>query len=82
MRSYGQGEGVEEAWVELPPRDPDGFRYHGVQVNMERLIRAHPRIGAQFGALFLEVMFGDGALEYEERELVAAVTAAAQDCVY
>src|SRR5947208_3292858 len=69
---------MDEAWVELPPRDPDGFRYHGVQVNMERLIRAHPRIGAQFGALFLEVMFGDGALEYEERELVAAVTAAAR----
>ena len=73
---------VPDAWVELPEQDPNGFRYHGVQTNMGRLIFAHPRIGAQFGALFLEIMFADGALEYEERELIAAVTAAAQDCVY
>lgn len=74
--------GVPEAWVELPPRDEAGFHYHGVIPNMGRLIAAHPRVGPMFGALFVETMFGDGVLEYEERELVAAVTAAAQDCVY
>lgn len=72
---------VPEAWVELAPSDAD-FRYHGITPRMVRLIGAHPRIGAPFGALFLEMMFGAGVLEYEERELVAAVTAAAQDCVY
>ena len=71
-----------DAWVELPPPDESGFRYHGVITNMARLIGAHPRIGARFGALFLETMFGEGVLAYEERELVAAVAAAAQDCVY
>lgn len=73
---------VSDAWVELPPRDEAGFRYHGVVPNMGRLIAAHPRIGPRFAALFFETMFGDGVLEYEERELCAAVAAAAQDCVY
>jgi hypothetical protein len=73
---------VPEAWVALPPRDEEGFRYHGVIPNMARLASAHPRIGSKFGALFVEAMFGEGVLAYEERELVAAVTAAAQDCVY
>ena len=71
----------DEAWVELPPSD-EGFRYHGVDTNMARLMAAHQRIGAHFGGLFLETMFGEGVLAYEERELVAGVTAAAQDCVY
>lgn len=71
-----------DAWIELPPRDESGFRYHGVIANMGRLIAAHPRIGARFGELFVETMFGDGVLAYEERELVAAVTSAAQACVY
>jgi hypothetical protein len=71
----------DDAWIELPPPDA-GLRYHGVDTNMARLAAAHPRIGAPFGALFLETMFGEGVLAYEERELVAAVTAAAQDCFY
>ena len=54
------------------------FRHHQMPGITSQLLSAQLR----FGALFLEVMFGDGALEYEERELVAAVTAAAQDCVY
>ncbi len=74
------GEG--DAWIELPPRNESGFRYHGVVTNMGRLIAAHPRIGARLGALFVETMFADGVLAYEERELVAAVAAGAQDCVY
>ena len=71
----------DDAWIELPPANAD-LRYHGVDTNMSRLIAAHPRIGERFGALFLETMFGEGVLAYEERELVAGVTAAAQDCVY
>jgi hypothetical protein len=71
----------DDAWIELPPANA-GLRYHGVDTNMSRLIAAHPRIGERFGALFLETMFGEGVLAYEERELVAGVTAAAQDCVY
>jgi hypothetical protein len=73
---------VPEAWVALPPRRPDGFGYHGFVPGMSRLLAAHPRIGDRFAALFLETMFGDGILEYPERELVAAVSAAAQDCTY
>ncbi len=72
----------DDAWIELPPANAD-LRYHGVDTNMSRLIAAHPRIGERFAALFLETMFGEGGvLAYEERELVAGVTAAAQDCVY
>ena len=71
----------EDAWIELPPSDPVST-YHGVETNMARLIAAHPRIGPRFGAMFIETMFGDGVLAYEERELIAGVTAAAQDCVY
>ena len=71
----------DAAWVELPPPD-EGFRYHGVDTNMARLAAAHQRIGALFGALFVETMFGEGVLAYEERELVAGVASAAQDCFY
>jgi hypothetical protein len=71
----------DDAWIELPPANAD-LRYHGVDTNMSRLIAAHPRIGERFAALFLETMFGEGVLAYEERELVAGVTAAAQDCFY
>ena len=60
----------DNAWIELPPANAE-LRYHGVDTNMSRLIAAHPRIGERFGALFLETMFGEGVLAYEERELVA-----------
>ncbi len=49
---------------------------------MGRLIGAHPGIAPFFGALFMRLMFGPGALERREREMVAAVAAAAQDCRY
>ncbi len=50
---------------------------------MARLIMAHARIGAKFGALFSEVMFSEeGTLDRREREMVAAVAAAGQDCHY
>jgi hypothetical protein len=49
---------------------------------MVRLVAAHPQIGARFGGLFAQVMFDPGALSRGEREMVAAVASAAQDCFY
>ena len=49
---------------------------------MTRLILAHPRIGRAFAALFAQIMFAPGHLERREREMIAAVAAAAQDCRY
>jgi alkylhydroperoxidase/carboxymuconolactone decarboxylase family protein YurZ len=77
-----------EAFIELPSREEiapqtKGHPYDfGFVANMGRLIRAHPRIGARFGALFAEIMFVPGALDRREREMIAAVAAAAQDCHY
>lgn len=49
---------------------------------MGRLILAHREIGLPFVMLFSRVMFAPGALTRAEREAIAAVTAAAQDCFY
>ena len=43
---------------------------------------AHQGIAPFFGALFGRIMFEPGALTRREREMVAAVAAAAQDCHY
>jgi len=77
-----------DAFIELPSREsfagqPAGGYNFGFVANMGRLLRAHPRIGPRFIALFGEVMFSPaGALDRREREMVAAVAAAAQDCHY
>ena len=49
---------------------------------MTRLIMAHDRIAPLFGALFFQIMFAPGSLDRREREMVAAVASAAQDCHY
>ena len=49
---------------------------------MVRLIGAHERIAPFFGALFQQIMFAPGSLERREREMIAAVASAAQDCRY
>jgi hypothetical protein len=54
----------------------------GFTPNMSRLLLAHDEIGPRFRALFAQVMFKPGALSRAERELVAGVAAAAQDCFY
>ncbi len=54
----------------------------GVIARMARLLMAHPLIGPAFRQLSAAVLFGPGALSRAEREMVAAVAAAAQDCVY
>ncbi len=62
-----------------PKDSPYNFGYRS---EMGPLLSAHPRIGPAFWALFSEIMFTPGALTRAEREMVAAVAAAAQDCHY
>ena len=77
-----------EAWVKLVPEDEvrEIFADHPYSLGfipaMGRLISTHDAIGPYFGALFAQIMFAPGVLRRAEREMVAAVTAAAQDCHY
>lgn len=77
------------AWVKTPPEEAirayfgKGHPYDfGFVPAMSMLMAAHMRIAPFFGGLFRELMFGEGSLSRREREMVAAVTAAAQDCHY
>jgi alkylhydroperoxidase/carboxymuconolactone decarboxylase family protein YurZ len=71
--------------AELRARTPAGspspydFGFIG---DMSRLLAAHPRIGPAMQRAFAEIMFAPGALARAEREMVAAVASAAQDCEY
>jgi alkylhydroperoxidase/carboxymuconolactone decarboxylase family protein YurZ len=85
----GTSDNDRAAWIAMPSeaemraRGSSGGAYDfGFVPNMGRLIAAHPTIGPAFGALFGTIMFAPGALNRRERELVAAVAAAAQDCFY
>ena len=78
-----------QAWVALADADfarqvMAGSPYDfGFAPGMTRLIMAHGRIAAAFGQLFSEVMFSpDGVHTRAEREMVAGVASAAQDCFY
>lgn len=85
-------ESAREAWVAIPTEEelrasmPPGARAgnydFGYLPAMGRLQARHKAIGPMFGALYREVMFGPGELDRQEREMVAAVAAAAQDCRY
>jgi len=55
---------------------------YGFVGEMSVLMNAHPLIGPALAELFMPVMFAPGALARPEREMVAAVAAAAQDCHY
>ena len=78
------------AWVDTPSEEiirqyiGKGHPYDfGFQPGMSMLIASHMRIAPFFGQLFLEIMFSEsGALDRREREMVAAVSSAAQDCHY
>lgn len=79
------------AWVALPSeaevraRLPPGAKPNydfGFLPVMARLSAAHERISRAFGPLFREIMIEPGDLSRPEREMVAAVAAAAQDCHY
>jgi alkylhydroperoxidase/carboxymuconolactone decarboxylase family protein YurZ len=79
------------AWVDTPTdeeirarmqpgaRNPYDF---GFVPHMRRLLMAHEVLGPAFTDLFRQVMFGPGSLDRREREMVACVAAAAQDCHY
>ena len=83
---------VREAWVAIPSeaelraRMPPGRVYpydFGFLPAMERLLRTHPRIGRAFLKLMNEIMWtSEGHLNRREREMIAAVASAAQDCHY
>jgi alkylhydroperoxidase/carboxymuconolactone decarboxylase family protein YurZ len=61
------------------PPSPYDFGFIG---DMSRLLSAHGRIGPAMQKAFAEIMFAPGALSRAEREMVAAVASAAQDCEY
>ncbi|HVT57204.1 MAG TPA: carboxymuconolactone decarboxylase family protein [Thermoanaerobaculia bacterium] len=61
------------------PRNPYDFGFLG---DMSRLLAAHERIGSAMRRAFYEIMFAPGALDRAEREMIAAVASAAQDCEY
>lgn len=79
---------MAEAWVEIASRETlqggrGGHPYDfGFFPAMARLIMAHPRIAPAFSQLYASIMFAEGSLDRREREMVAGVTAAAQDCFY
>ncbi len=81
-------ETTRQAWVDLAPAEVVYERVRGGAYDtgsvhgMPRLIGAHPRLAQAFGALFSQVMFASGALDRREREMVAGVASAAQDCTY
>ena len=71
----------EEVRAQMPPgsKSPYDFGFIG---GMGRLLSAHPRIGPPMQRAFYEIMFAPGTLDRAEREMVAAVASAAQDCEY
>lgn len=79
------------AWVEVPTEeqvraDMPASRRHsydfGFVAGMSRLRSAHRRISGPLRALSSEILFGPGLLSRAEREMIAAVASAAQDCFY
>jgi alkylhydroperoxidase/carboxymuconolactone decarboxylase family protein YurZ len=60
---------------------PSSYNF-GFSSGMGRLLATHERIGRAMQAAFHEIMFAPGALTRAEREMLAAVASAAQDCQY
>jgi alkylhydroperoxidase/carboxymuconolactone decarboxylase family protein YurZ len=83
---------VPEAWVRIPTEEerrsqlPPGTQASAYGFEfipaMARLMATHEEIGTALGALLRQVMFEPGKLTRQEREMVAAVASAAQDCYY
>ena len=81
--------GEPSAWIRLPdPAEMQSARQNhpynfGFVPAMGRLLMAHSRLAPAFIQLYSEIMFSsDSVLTRQEREMVAAATAAAQDCFY
>ena len=87
MANFGQAEAwvtilsEEERRAQMPPGPASGYDF-GFLPAMGRLLAAHVSVGPLFGALFRQLMFEPGHLDRQEREMVAALAAAAQDCNY
>jgi alkylhydroperoxidase/carboxymuconolactone decarboxylase family protein YurZ len=65
------------------PASPKPSSYNfGFASGMGRLLATHERIGRAMQGAFHEIMFAPGALTRAEREMLAAVASAAQDCQY
>jgi alkylhydroperoxidase/carboxymuconolactone decarboxylase family protein YurZ len=60
---------------------PSSYNF-GYASGMGRLLATHERIGRAMQGAFHEIMFAPGALTRAEREMLAAVASAAQDCQY
>ncbi len=82
---------IPEAWVRIPteaevrakmPAGKTSVYDYGFVPAMGRLLGTHSRIGPHFINLYTQIMFAPGQLSRPEREMIAAVTAAAQDCHY
>ena len=82
-----------EAWVTIVAEDdvraamggrrlPYEAYMGGVISRLARLLASHDLIGATFSGVGPRSLFGPGALSRAEREMVAAVASAAQDCHY
>jgi hypothetical protein len=71
----------EQVRAQMKPgtKNPYDFGFLGA---MSRLLAAHERLGPAMRGFFAEVMFAPGVLSRGEREMVAAVASAAQDCEY
>jgi len=89
MQSDRIASGVPRAWVKLPdeaelgPLAESSPYYFGFVPAMGRLLVSHPEIGQHFMGLYGEIMFSpERSLSRREREMVAAIAAAAQDCFY
>lgn len=74
--------GDEELREQMKPGTQPSPYDFGFVGGMSRLLSAHQRIGTAMRGFFAEVMFAPGALARDEREMVAAVASAAQDCEY
>jgi alkylhydroperoxidase/carboxymuconolactone decarboxylase family protein YurZ len=62
-------------------KPPSAYDF-GFATGMGRLLASHARIGRAMLGAFHEIMFAPGALSRAEREMLAAVASAAQDCEY
>ena len=71
----------EEFQAKMPPGAKGVYEF-GFIPAMGRLLATHAPIGQAFGNLFRQIMFAPGHLSRAEREMVAGVAAAAQDCHY
>jgi alkylhydroperoxidase/carboxymuconolactone decarboxylase family protein YurZ len=83
-------EDPQQAFIRLPTPEelrarggpkPTSYDF-GFPSGMGRLLAAHERIGGAMQGAFYEIMFAPGALTRAEREMIAAVASAAQDCQY